>query len=252
MINFTCPPLSLGRRAFCNYRVKRDEAGFTLIELIVVMVILSMLAAGIIPSITTQIRREKIKETKDEIMDLHNALIEYYKDLDTFPQSPGDLKALEEQNQVYPVSYRSRWDGPYIRSKFKSYDYEKDAWDNNYKYSYTPNNTYCNIYSYGPNKQDENGGGDDIFHTVEANVIRKQKIYKVKEELEVIKKAAQQYYEDFGSYPPNIRRLFNTGYLEDKSYQKDEWGNDYVIESNKFKSLGPDGANGTSDDIYPY
>lgn len=241
-------------------QLKHDSiVAFTLIELIVVIAILAMLAAGIVPSITTRIKRENIEDTKTEIEELAQALKEYYKDTDQFPSSSTNpLRDLENNPGV------SGWDGPYITKKFEDYDYEEDEWGNDYDYSY-PGGEWgqdpCTFYSYGPDREDDGGSGDDISHTVDPKQVMKEKRDRIRQELEVIKKQAQQYYDDNGNYPDDIEDLYTGGgdYLEDESYREDEWSQEYEpIDTNgdgdedQFISKGPDTLLGTADDVYPY
>lgn len=240
---------------FKNQLKPNSVESFTLIELMVVIAILALLAAGIVPSITTKIERENVKETKQEIKRLKQAIKEFYRDIDKFPDESKThpLRDLEEQ----PTGM-SNWDGPYITSKYEQYDYEGDAWENQYSYSAPSEeweNDLCVIYSYGPDEEDDSGDDDDIKNTISPQPLIEEKRKRVKEELEVIKKSAQLYYNnnsvDFDDI--DIEDLYCSDYycLADESYRTDEWGRDYVNDGDKFISQGPDPGN-SDDDISPY
>jgi prepilin-type N-terminal cleavage/methylation domain-containing protein len=246
--------------------------GFTLIEFVVVIAIISILAVLVIPLIGTQTKQAKIKATKSEMLDLKEALLSYYEDVynqevgpinrrgHIFPRATGnaeiDLSALEYKTSVYPnnTNIRNRWKGPYIESKAGRYGYARDAWDTPYQYNYTMGDEECYLRSAGPDKIF--GTSDDIPKptespfTISGKIVLKEKIDKVKAELAVIEKAAQQYYEDNGSYPSSIGDLI-PGYIQE-AYRQDEWDNDYIKwppGQSKFISKGPDGRRNTQDDI---
>lgn len=257
-----------------------SKNGMTLIELMVVIAIISLIALIAMPLITTQIKRARIEATKSEMLNLKEALLNYYEDVynqetgpitqkgHIFPRdtddAEADLGALEFRNMVYPndSDIRDRWDGPYIEASAGRYGYAKDALGNEYDYDYTMGDSYCSLRSAGPNGSF--GDNDDIPRSseppfiVDGKIALRKKINKVKEELEVIEKAAQQYYDDNGSYPNTIDVLVNNGYIQEE-YREDEWGNKYVDKTGAgtgrqmFISIGPDGdKNRQSDNIEPY
>lgn len=246
--------------------------GFTLIELIVVIAIISLLAVFTMPLITTQIRQSKIESTKQEMLNLKKALLSYYEDVynqetgpipergHIFPRDTDDaetdLAALEFKNMVYPDNsdIRDRWDGPYIEASAGRYGYAKDAWGNEYDYDYDMGDDYCSLKSAGSNESF--GDSDDISITIIGKMVIRRKNEKVKKELEVIKKAAQQYYDDNGVYPNYIDDLVDNGYVQE-AYREDEWGNEYEempgAGNQMFISKGPDGEQNPSwDNIQPY
>lgn len=251
--------------------------GFTLIELVVVIaIIITLLALGAMPLITTQIRRAKIEATKSEMLILKKALLSYYEDVynqevgpvnrrgHIFPRDSGDaefdLSALEYRERVYPDEWaiRARWDGPYIEAHGGRYGYTKDAWGTPYQYDYTMGNIESTLRSAGPDRTF--GTSDDIPRpteepfTISGKMAINEKIDRVKAELEVIKKAAQQYYEDNLSYPDDMWDLV-PDYIQE-AYREDEWGNEYLRwppVQRRFISIGPDGTAAPNfDNIEPY
>ncbi|MBM3253702.1 MAG: prepilin-type N-terminal cleavage/methylation domain-containing protein [Candidatus Omnitrophica bacterium] len=151
---FTPPsvkPCSLARRA-----------GFTLIELIVVMAIIIILAGAV--SGTSQIARKKAltSKTKAAISSLETALSMYETDCGVFPPS-GNSNMVSE---LIGPSTQTGWNGPYMT--FKSSELSGgafiDPWGSPYVYTNpgAHNTSSVDIYSLGPNKTDESGTGDDI------------------------------------------------------------------------------------------
>lgn len=145
-------------------------------------------------------------------------------------------------------------------------DYTADEWGTFYDYTYA-GISICTITSCGIDKTIDTA--DDITLTVRGDI--REKLARVQEELEVIKKAAQQHCTDQGPGPPgppptypNLTTLFTDGYLNDASYQTDEWGTAYqqiniAGPGRMFYSWGPDLTDDSlpngpiaGDDIAPY
>ncbi len=103
--------------------------GFTLIEIMVVMVILALLAALVGPRIIGQSDKAKIDDTKVQIRNLESALKFYKLDNGVYPTTEQGLQALIEKPTVgvIPKNYR---EGGYLESK----SVPKDPWKNGYIY----------------------------------------------------------------------------------------------------------------------
>tara|TARA_R110002049_G_scaffold193364_1_gene362204 strand:+ start:5448 stop:5903 length:456 start_codon:yes stop_codon:yes gene_type:complete len=91
-------------------KFKRDR-GFTLTELLVVMVILSLLAAAITPQVMGRLDKSKVRAAKLQINTLAASLDLFKIDTGRYPTAQEGLKALIEK----PAAIES-WDGPYVRS----------------------------------------------------------------------------------------------------------------------------------------
>jgi general secretion pathway protein G len=133
---------------YCEGR--RSDKGFTLIELIVVLVILGLLAAVVGPSVYKKLAGSKDKIAKIQITELEGALQMYSFDMGHFPSSSEGLEALVRN----PGSSDS-WKGPYIAK-----DLPKDPWDRPYVYHYPGMHGEFDIISLGADGAE--GTDDDI------------------------------------------------------------------------------------------
>lgn len=107
-----------------------NAKSFSLIEILLVVVIISALAAMIIPRLTG--RSEKAKEAiakTDILVNIPTALKLYELDNGNFPTTAQGLKALVEKPTISPTP--KNWNGPYIERNSL-----KDPWDNEYVYRY--------------------------------------------------------------------------------------------------------------------
>jgi type II secretory pathway pseudopilin PulG len=196
--------------------------GLTLLELIVALMILSLVVGVFIPAGYNYTKAKYIGYTKEEMDDIKDALLDFYRDLDQFPKDTGSISNLEDL-ETTPASTRfyeagtwraSHWNGPYIQDKFGDNGYLKDAWNTDYKYDYdyTTDPTSCTLTSYGPDRT--SGTSDDITIVVDAYSIKREKIDNVQDELDVVKKAANDYTQATGSYPTSIDDIFEWEVLD--------------------------------------
>ena len=133
-----------------NFSDRKGEKGFSLIELIVVLVILGLLAAVVAPNVYKKLAKGKDQIAKMQIKELEGALHMYSFDMGRYPSSSESLEAL-----VRDPGNSNAWNGPYLEKKLPN-----DPWGNPYVYR-TPG-TYgdFDIYSYGADGSD--GSEDDI------------------------------------------------------------------------------------------
>lgn len=141
------------------------NCGFTLMELLVVIAIIGLLAGLIMTSTQAARRKASINKAKAEVAALESALEMYQQDMGEYPQ--GDLKqaitALTVDNESQD------WYGPYIEFKRDQLDSNGlfiDPWGTPYYYKapaeFNPNKDKYDLYSFGPNRQDDKGEKDDI------------------------------------------------------------------------------------------
>lgn len=118
----------------------RHRRAFTLIEMLVVILILSILAALIIPRLVGRTSDAKIAAAKSDIATLASSLQEYRIDNDQYPTTEDGLSALQTAPSDAP-----HWKGPYLTKAIPS-----DPWDNPYVYqSPGPSGQDYLITSYG-------------------------------------------------------------------------------------------------------
>jgi len=117
-----------------------------------VLVILTTLAAVIVPKFTRRSEQTRVTAARTDIANLEVALDAFEVDTGRYPTTEEGLTALLQQ----PSDVKS-WSGPYIKRGLP-----KDPWGNPYVYK-TPgdhNTSGYDLYSFGPNGQE--GGDDDI------------------------------------------------------------------------------------------
>ena len=126
-----------------------NQKGFTLVEVMVVVVILAILAAFIVPKIAGRPDEARVLKAKHDIQTLETALDLYKLDTGTYPTTDQGLQALIES----PSSARSWREGGYIKRL------TLDPWGNPYQYFYPGQYGELDIYSLGANGQ---AGGEGI------------------------------------------------------------------------------------------
>ena len=109
------------RTSTCRAQFK--SAGFTLIEIMVVVVILGVLAATLIPQFMTTTYDAKVAAAKSHVAELESALERFYIHMDRYPTMDEGLKALVEP----PMGEDKKWRGPYIR------ELRHDPWGSPYQ-----------------------------------------------------------------------------------------------------------------------
>src|SRR2546421_5633110 len=103
---------------------KNGSRGFTLIEMMVVLVVIGILAAAIIPQFIHTTKDAKISAAKGNVAELESAVGRFNVNMDRYPTTEEGLKALVEA----PAGEESKWRGPYISTL------RDDPWGNPYQY----------------------------------------------------------------------------------------------------------------------
>ena len=140
--------------------VLRKNRGFTLIELMVVVVILGILAGLIIPKIMGRPEEARRLKAKMQIQQLEQALKLYYLDNAAYPTTEQGLIALVEKPTIEPIPKRWR-EGGYLEKN----RVPVDPWGNPYVYiSPGIQSTDFDLESYGADGED---GGEGKYADVE-------------------------------------------------------------------------------------
>jgi len=133
---------------------RKSEKGFSLIELIVVLVILGLLAAVVGPRVYKNLSGSKSHVAKIQIEELGGALQMYSLDMGRYPDTSEGLEALVRN----PGSSES-WNGPYVSKP----QLPKDPWGKSYMYRCPGmHGGDYDLFSLGPDGSD--GGDDDIVN----------------------------------------------------------------------------------------
>lgn len=125
------------------------QTGFTLLELLVVMVIIGLLAGYVGPRYFAQIGKSEIKTAKAQIDAFGKALDQYRLDTGHYPRSEQGLAALMAR-----PSNETKWAGPYLVKAVPL-----DPWGNAYLYKLPGEHGEYDLFSYG--KDGQPGGSDE-------------------------------------------------------------------------------------------
>ena len=123
--------------------------GFTLLELLVVMVIIGLLAGYVGPRYFAQIGKSEIKTARAQIDAFEKALDQYRLDTGHYPTGEQGLNALNARPENEP-----KWAGPYLAKKIPP-----DPWGQLYVYKNPGDHGDYDLLSYG--KDGQPGGSGD-------------------------------------------------------------------------------------------
>ena len=126
---------------------RRGQQGFTMIELLLVMVILGMLAALVGPKLIGQAGKARSKTARVQIANRGTARDTYALDVCRYPSGAEGLEGLRDR-----PSGLAMWDGPYLPKKVPM-----DPWGNQYQYQEPSAGGLYTITSYG---SDGRAGGE--------------------------------------------------------------------------------------------
>lgn len=125
----------------------RAQRGFTLLELLVVLVVLGLLAGLVAPKYFAQLGRSEAKVARAQIEGLAKALDLYRLEVGHYPSTEQGLQAL-----VTAPPDENRWTGPYLQKQLP-----QDPWGRNYLYRQPGEHGEYDLLSMG---KDGQPGGD--------------------------------------------------------------------------------------------
>lgn len=128
-------------------RVAKKIDGFTLIEVMVVVVILGILAAVVVPKIMSRPEQARIVKVKQDILAIQSALDLYKLDNGFYPSTDQGLQALVNKPTSDPIPRNWKSDG-YLQQL------PSDPWGQ--AYQYMNDNDKLRIFSYGAKGKDSN------------------------------------------------------------------------------------------------
>jgi general secretion pathway protein G len=126
-----------------------SQRGFTLLELLVVMVIIGLLAGYVAPKFFAHIGKSEVKVARAQIDSLEKALEAYRLDMGAYPSSEQGLAAL-----VTRPANEGRWSGPYLKKGVPA-----DPWGRPYQYRQPGEHGDFDLLSFG--KDGQAGGTDE-------------------------------------------------------------------------------------------
>lgn len=130
---------------------KRKHEGFSLIELIVVLVILGLLAAVVGPKVMSKLKGSRAQIAKVQIAQFEEALDLFNFDVGRYPTTQEGLQALIQNSGNTP-----NWSGPYLKKNALP----KDPWGHDYVYRAPGQHGEYDLYSLGADGQ-EGGDGEN-------------------------------------------------------------------------------------------
>ena len=137
-------------------RKKHVRCGFTMVELMAILIIIGLLATVVVTKVASKIDQARITTTKANLKILHSAVNQFKMDTGRFPtEELGLLELIEQPTDVI------NWEpGGYLETT----DLPLDGWGNEFKYELFPESgKQFAIRSFGPDG--EEGTEDDLLST---------------------------------------------------------------------------------------
>jgi len=194
----------------------RPARGFSLIELVIVLAIISVVAGMAVPMVAVTITRTRIDETRNELRAMGPAIQSFWWDCRRFPPT---LDALQHNSAKV-----AGWRGPYLNPQVSaranvSHSLAQDAWNRPYvltagdgaAYAPTAATNVITIRSLGPDGIANSD--DDIVQSVDVVFLRRKETI---DELNILNGAIQAYNAQFiatAPLPINMAQLFEALYV---------------------------------------
>ncbi len=118
---------------------RKQERGFTLIEIMIVVAIIGLIASLIMPNLLGRYERSKEEVTKAQVEMLGSAVQAFMIDMNKCPASLEELANSQDP----------KWRGPYLSKR----EVPKDAWGRDYQYKCPGEHGPFDLSSLGPNNK---------------------------------------------------------------------------------------------------
>lgn len=123
-------------------RNRLQQAGFTLVEIMVVVIIIGLLAGIVVPNVMDNLDKANVQKARADFSSLQTALKLYRIDNFNYPTTEQGLEALVSKSSIAPVPRNFKASG-YIDNL------NKDPWGNDYQYMSPGEGHEYDIYSLG-------------------------------------------------------------------------------------------------------
>ncbi len=143
----------------------RQPAGFTLLEVTIIVVILGLLAGIVAPQVIGILNKQQVGVAEVQLKSLADAVKAFRVDIGDYPSADQTLKILWTPPAEGEDGMENYRDGGYLDTPLG-----KDPWGSDYIYEPGEQDPETNkimsftIRSPGPNREDEQGEGDDIIY----------------------------------------------------------------------------------------
>ena len=141
--------------------ITRVRKGFTMVELMAMLIIIGLLATLVVTKVATQIDRARVTTTKANLKLLHAAVNQFKMDTSRYPSEEAGLKELLEK----PGDVTNYQESGYLEST----GIPKDAWGNEFVYMLNPESGKpFVIISYGADGKEGGEGYDADLYSTDA------------------------------------------------------------------------------------
>jgi len=131
-------------------KIIRERKGFTLAELMVVVVIIGLLAGLVLPKVFPKLAKGKMGAAKAQIELLGQALEDYRMDVGNYPATTEGVNSLIQDPGA------ENWDGPYLKKNV----IPNDPWGKPYQFQSPGTHGEYDLFSYGRDGA-QGGEGED-------------------------------------------------------------------------------------------
>ncbi len=133
---------------------RQSSIGFTLVEIMLVVIIIGVLAAMVVPRFAGRTEQAKIARAKSDIAAIGLALDLYELDVGSYPSSLPELTVKDPPSGLSDAA-KAQWHGPYLKKGVP-----RDSWGREYQYARESQHSQdYDLYSLG---HDGQPGNDDI------------------------------------------------------------------------------------------